>query len=199
MYESNDEGKENENQDNTVEEINKAYNQKGIDAEAQRLKTIHQMELNRQQEEPKPEIRDKVKELSEALGLTALREDIDSTKTNIQYLAGEMGKLVSAVNNINNSLSNGGSNDNPESNKMAMLGQLIDSPIGKALADRFLAPQQQNNNSLLSQDYINEKLAKSATSTFELGEAFMAQLQSKVMGKALGKTINSIIDYDEPA
>lgn len=194
MYESGDMGKDVD----VIDKINEENKQREIEAEQTRLNTIHQMELNRQ---VKPEIRDKIKELSEGLGLNALREDIDATKNNIQYLAGEMAKLVNAVNNINTTLSNPtqlqNNSSNGQDNKLAILGQLIDSPIGKALADRFLSPPIQQN-SILSPEYVNERLTKSATATFDLGEALMSKLTSKVMGKALTNTLSDIIDNDDP-
>ena len=132
------------------------------------------------------------------------REEIDKVNHNISYLAEELTKTNAAVNKqtelIEQIITKGQikvSSDNPQMNNITALKELLDSKLGEKLIDRIF-PAEPTGTGLLSAETINAHLQKSMLGNFELGEALVDQLKTKVIGKALTKTVSEIISH-EPA
>jgi len=181
--------------DNLVNEINLKNEQKLIEDENKRLETIRLMEQNRNNAKDELE---KIQALAKVLGIDKITERLDELNKNDNYLVGKMTELVNSINGISMQEPAAPQAQTNEINKLQLLGQLLESPIGKALADKFLSPPQIQNQ-IIDPEYINEKVRSSIMGNFEVGEALIGQLKNKIIGKAITKTVSSILDSNEPA
>lgn len=203
MYESGNEDKI-DSMDNEVEQINQELQQKHIEDLETKIKTLEKMVENRNQEIKNNEpAQDKIQVLASALGINKINERLDELNKNDNYLVSEMSKLVNAINIIGQNLSG-----NPQITeaptvadplqKMELLSNLFDK--GLQLYTTYKQNQTpQSPQQLIDPDYINKKVKNSIMGNFELGEALIDSLKSKVINKALTKTVSQIIDQDEPA
>lgn len=191
----------------SIEEINDELGRQRNELELTRQNTLATMEKNKAEDEAQ---RQKLKALSNTLGINQIREDLDSVKTNITYLAERLGEMVKAINNVSAVISNSPPpqiTDQPQ-NKINMIGELLSSPLGdKILAKIF---PENNINSiapLISQDLINEKMTSAFMQDLETGESirkFIADTLKKKATQVIVKTALSDIspapkNSDEPA
>lgn len=179
--------------DNLVDEINLKNEQKLIDDENKRLETIRLMEQNRNNAKDELE---KIQSLAKVLGIDKITERLDELNKNDNYLVGKMTELINSINNVSMQ-EPAAPQGHSEINKLQLIGQLLDSPLGKALADKFISPPQIQNQ-IIDPEYINEKIRSSVMGNFEVGEALIGQLKNKIIGKAITKTVSSILDSNEP-
>ena len=204
MYESGNEDKIND-ENNTVEIINDSIKQKELEDLQRENQTLKQMVENRNQEIKKEPTQDKIQVLAATLGIDKINERLDELNKNDNYLVQEMSKIVNAINQIGQNISGAAAIPQGETpaigdpiQKMELLSNLFD----KGLQLYTVYKQNQtppNPQQLIDPEYINTKVKNSIMGNFELGEALIDSLKSKVINKALTKTVSQIIDNDEPA
>ena len=192
---------------NTVEIINDKLERDKLEALQRENQTLKQMVETRNQELTKlKDIQeDKIQVLSAALGIDKINERLDELNKNDNYLVAEMSKVVNAINQIGQSISGNQAIPTGEApaigdplQKMEMLSNLFDK--GLQLYTVYKQNQTpQSPQQLIDPEYINTKVKNSIMGNFELGEALIDSLKSKVINKALTKTVSQIIDQDEPA
>ena len=189
----------------TVEIINDKLERDKLEALQRENQTLKQMVENRNQEIKKEPSQDKIQVLASALGIDKINERLDELNKNDNYLVQEMSKVVNAINQIGQSISGNQTIPTGETpaigdplQKMEMLSSLFDK--GLQLYTVYKQNQTpQSPQQLIDPDYINQKVKNSIMGNFELGEALIDSLKSKVISKALTKTVSQIIDNDEPA
>ena len=205
MYESGNEDKINEN-DSTIESINDNIKQKELEDLQRENQTLKQMVENRNQELKKETPEEKIQTLATVLGISKINERLDELNKNDNYLVAEMSKIVVSINQIGQNISGNQAIPTGEAppigdplQKMELLSNLFDKGI------QLYTTYKQNSNlsqpqlSLFNQDEINERMKKSATGTWDLGEAIIDTLTQKVVKKAMSKVMSDIaIDSDEP-
>jgi len=117
------------------------------------------------------------------------REDIDKHAAAIQYVGEKMEefrKIMDAQTKILNSLTQGGTLSTGN-NQLDQLNTLLDSKVGEKLLNKLLPEEPQA--ALFDQNYINEKIKASVTSSFDIGEALQSNLKSKLMQKAVSQSV----------
>jgi len=191
----------------SIEEINDELARQRNELELTRQNTIATMEKNKAEDEAQ---RQKLKALSNTLGINQIREDLDSVKTNINYLAERLAEMVKAINNVSAVLSNSPPpqvTDQPQ-NKINMIGELLSSPLGDKILSKIFPENNINSIApLISQDLINEKMTSAFMQDLETGESirkFIADTLKKKATQVIVKTALSDIspaskNSDEPA
>ena len=190
---------------NTIEIINDKLERDKFEALQRENQTLKQMVENRNQEIKKEPTQDKIQVLASALGIDKINERLDELNKNDNYLVQEMSKVVNAINQIGQTISGNQAIPQGETpaigdtlQKMEMLSNLFDK--GLQLYTVYKQNQSpQSPQQLIDPEYINQKVKNSIMGNFELGEALIDTLKSKVINKALSKTVSQIIDQDEPA
>jgi len=125
------------------------------------------------------------------------RTDIDAIKQAIGQMASQINQLTVGMNQI----ANGAIPQTPEQGKMNMetlnaLGDLAEKAIG---AYKNLKGNPAPTQSFLDQDYINEQVKKSVMGNFEIGDALVSNLKSKLMNKAVASSVSDALkDTHEP-
>lgn len=204
MYESGNEDKINES-DNTIKSINDKIEQKSFEDLQRENQTLKQMVENRNQEIKKENSEDKITALSNVLGINKMKAQIDELNQGQNSIIGKLSEVINGMNNITQAV-NGNAN-NPQAEPMQVGDpmqkiELISNLIDKLGPLYTIYKQNQNPPSpqqLIDPEYINQKVKNSIMGNFELGEALIDSLKSKVINKALTKTVSQIIDNDEPA
>lgn len=204
MYESGNEdidSKENE-------KINSQARQRDNEAERLRLDSMRQMEINRenqkikeQQElEAKQEQEKKLEGLSNYLGIPKINERLDELNISQNEIISKLSQIIQVINQGVQQAQpiQEGVQADPMA-KMELVSGLIDK------ATQLYSTYKQNQSppqvtSIIDPETINEYMRNSVLSNFELGDALIKTLKNKVVGKALTKTVSSIVnDDDEPA
>jgi len=116
------------------------------------------------------------------------RADIDAIKQAIGQMASQINQLTVGMNQI----ANGAIPQTPEQGKMNMetlnaLGDLAEKAIG---AYKNLKGNPAPAESFLDQDYINKQVKKSVMGNFEIGEALVNNLKSKLVNKAVASSVS---------
>ena len=132
------------------------------------------------------------------------REEIEKNNTNITYLSEQLQKTNLAYNELLQTLKQKVSTDAEGETmgdpKITMLSQLLNSPLGEKLLDRLLPSQTQVIQSSplpgITQDMIQQRMAKSITSTWDVGEALIDSLQTKIINKAITQKVSEVISND---
>jgi len=85
----------------------------------------------------------------------------------------------------------------PQDNRVQQLKELAEviNAVGPTVERIFNKPQA---TQILDQAYINEKIAKSAMGSFEIGEALTDVIKQKITGKAVQDVVKQIVSH-EPA
>lgn len=193
----------------SIEEINDTIAAQKREAEQRHAETLQKMEQNRIEDEQQKQ---KLKALSNTLGIDQMREDIDAVKININYLGERMGEMVKAINNIAAGLQGQVPNEagavTAPNNKLAGVLDILQSPLGdKILSKIFREEVQQSMTPLISQELINEKMTNAFMQDLETGESirkFISDTLKKKATQTIVKTALSdmrapAIDTDEPA
>ena len=124
------------------------------------------------------------------------QEEIDSMKTAMQQLLGKMQEIIDVQNSTSKML--GGAQAEPQGQKvqsMIMLKDILDSKLGEKLIDRIF-PENQNQQSIIDPQIMNEHLKKSMMGNFEVGEALIDTLKNKIVGKAMTKAVSEIVSHE---
>lgn len=201
-------------QDDTIESINENLENQEINSIKQENETLKKMvenrnqELNKQKENPE----DKIKALSNVLGIDKINARIDELNQSDNSIIGKLSEVINGMNNISNAI-NGNrpiSSDEPQepSNplaKMELISNLIDK--GVQLYTTFKQnqnPPENTNNMLgIDQSWIMAQVGNSVKRKFELGDKIYdtveAVLTKKTTNKVVNAALESKIDVDEPA
>jgi len=115
------------------------------------------------------------------------RADIDAIKQAIGQMASQINQLTVGMNQI----ANGAIPQTPEQGKINMdtlsaLGDFAEKAIG---AYKNLKGAPTGTQSIIDQDYINEQARKSIMGNFEIGEALVNNLKSKLVNKAVASSV----------
>lgn len=196
MYES---GNEDEAPD-IVEQINIENEKRNAEAELTRLKTIHQMELNRenakntQDEEQKK--REYLIKLSDSLGVTQLREETDKLNTSVRYIAERMQEDRTSINEILQILKNptGNSIEIAKADPMQKLESLsqIIGPIMEAYKT-FKGTDVQQEAPLIDGSIIREKMVKTFYDNLETGESINDFIKNSLKKTVTRKIVNQAL------
>ena len=130
--------------------------------------------------------------------VSQLREENDSMKLAYQQLLNKMEEIIQTVNNQTVAL--GGSKEIATENQTNVSGlggikDIMDSKLGEKIIDR-LFPEQSVTPNIIDQDYINAKVKKSIMGNFEVGEALIESLKSKIISKAITKSVSQIVSHE---
>ena len=195
MYES---GNEN-NIDDVIEKNNKEIKQREDEAERVRLNTIHQMEINREnqakKEKEEADKRDYLIKLSDALGITQHREEIDKLNTSVTYIAEKMKEDRQSINEILGILKNptGTAIQTEKADpmqKIEALSQLI-QPLAEAY--KLFKSDTPQIQPLISQEVINEKMQKTFFDNLETGESINDFIKTSLKKTVTRKIVNQAL------
>lgn len=176
-------------EDSTVEKINEEF-----------------QNFHEEKNEPPPSIKessmDKIKKLSNDLGVDQIREDVDAVKQSIQLLHESQQGIIDSMNQLITQLNdNGGasqqqpassngntgmSNMNPENLQMlvGMIDGLVDTY--KKIKGNDAAPQPVQ---LISQDTINQKMQQSFMDDLQTGESIRKFITDALKKKATQQVV----------
>lgn len=198
MYESSN---EDENVD-VIEKIAIQNEKREAEAELARLNTIHQMELNREnaknQIDEEQKKREYLQKLSNSLGITQQREEIDKLNISVTYIAARMQEDRTSINEILQILKNPTGAAIPTEKvdpmqKIEALSQML-GPIVDAYK-AFKGTNESVAQPLISQEIINEKMKQNFFDNLETGEdinhfikdALKKRVTRTVINKALSE------------
>ena len=122
--------------------------------------------------------------------VNAQREDIDKLNQSVEYIAGTMTKIAQAVDNqsaIINELQKGGGT--PDANK-AMLGELLQSPLGEKLLSRIFPESNPGPAPLIDQSIINQKMTQAFMDDLDTGESIRKFISDSLKKKATRQIVN---------
>jgi len=127
--------------------------------------------------------------------LTRQNEDIDVIKKTITEMGNQINQITQALNQIINGQTpqvQGQPTQTPEQGKINMetlsaLGDLAEKAISAYKNLKGAPPATQ---SFLDQDYINEQVKKSVMGNFEIGDALVSNLKSKLINKAVASSVS---------
>ena len=190
MYESGDENKIDE----VIQKNNLEVKAREEEAERKRLDTIHQMEINRKNADEEQKKRDYLIKLSESLGVTQIREEVDKLNTSVSYIAEKMSEDRNSINEILGILKNPTGTTIPSEKinpmeKIEALSQLI-QPLTEAYK-LFKGTNENTVQPLISQEVINEKMKQNFFDNIETGESinnFIKTALKKNMTKSIINT-----------
>jgi len=142
---------------------------------------------------------DKKRSLAEGIiqDLANQMTEIDAIKQAIGQISTQINQLTQAMNQI----ANGAIPQTPEQGKMNMetlnaLGDFAEKAIS---AYKNFKGNPAPAQSFLDQDYINEQVKKSVMGNFEIGDALVSNLKSKLMNKAVASSVSDALkDTHEP-
>ena len=177
-------------EDSTVEKINEEF-----------------QNFHEEKNEPPPSIKessmDKIKKLSNDLGVDQIREDVDAVKQSIQLLHESQQGIIDSMNQLVTSINNGGggvsqpqsqpsngntgmSNMSPENLQMlvGMIDGLVDTY--KKIKGNDAAPQPVQ---LISQDTINQKMQQSFMDDLQTGESIRKFITDALKKKATQQVV----------
>jgi len=126
------------------------------------------------------------------------REEIDSVKLGLQQLMDKTEQLIQMVNKQTVALGGGKEITTEGETKMTNLmglKDILDSKLGEKLIDRIF-PEQTAAPSFIDSNYVNEHLKKSIMGNFEVGEALIDTLKTKIVGKAITKSVSEIVSHE---
>jgi len=136
---------------------------------------------------------DKKRSLAEGIiqDLANQRADIDAIKQAIGQIGAQMNQLTVAMNQIGQGITP----QTPEQGKINMetlsaLGDFAEKAIG---AYKNLKGNPTPQASFLDQDYINEQVKKSVMGNFEIGDALVSNLKSKLINKAVSSSVSDAL------
>jgi len=123
--------------------------------------------------------------------LSNQRADIDSIKGAIQVLLQQVEKITIALNN----LAPGATQQTAEQGKINMetISSLGDVAEKLVSAYKNLKGNPAPTQSFLDQDYINEQVKKSVMGNFEIGDALVSNLKSKLINKAVSSSVSDAL------
>lgn len=144
---------------------------------------------------PLEEIKEKEEKRNAVLGLVndvkSQREDINRLNESMEFLATKMGEMSTVINQMAQGMQAPTNQDNK-----AMLGDLLNSDLGSKLMDKLL-PQEAPAPSFIDQNYINEQVKQSVMSNFEIGDALVKNLKSKLVNKAVSASVSDALKETE--
>jgi len=192
-------------EDNDPVKVANEYAQRQRDEAAQKqAETLAQMEKNRQELDEKRKL---VNELSQAMGIHQIQEDLDVVKQainkmneNIVALNDAIVKTVNVVDEHTRLLNGapqpqpaGVTAYTPSEQKIKDLAE-----VARTLAEVYktIKGEPQVAPSIIPQDYINEKIKNSVLGNFEVGEALIDNLKSKLISKAITKTVTDTMLHE---
>lgn len=150
-------------------------------------------------DEVNEEQRKMLQSLVEMMGVKELSARMDRQEQINEALTNKVSEVVNSLNNLITSLQGqgqasttftGSATQPSQMDKIEALGKLVTSL--EPLIDKYFRPQQAPQG-ILSAEYINEQLANSAKSNFELGGAIIDTLKNKIVNKSLTKIVTDIV------
>jgi len=136
----------------------------------------------------------KLKALSEALGVTQQREEIDKLNTSVNYVVeklGEFGKILDGQSKILNSLNpNATPNAAPQNDQMdkfTLIGNIIEK--SGPLLDKLFPKNQ--TSSLIDQDTINKKMVENFYDNLDTGESINKFIKESLKKRVTKDIINT--------
>jgi len=136
---------------------------------------------------------DKHRSMAEGIisDLSNQRTDIDSIKQTLGVLL----RQVEQITLVLNRLAPGATPETPEQGKINMetlsaLGDLAEKAV---TAYKNLKGSPAPTQSFLDQDYINEQVKKSVMGNFEIGDALVSNLKSKLINKAVSSSVSDAL------
>lgn len=134
---------------------------------------------------------DKKRSLAEGIisDLSNQRADIDSIKQALTGMSQQINQIVQA---LNQGVQTQGTPQTPEQGKINMeaLGQIGDLVEKGISAYKSLKGNPAPTQSFIDQDYINEQVKKSVMGNFEIGDALVSNLKSKLINKAVASSVS---------
>src|SRR3990167_5060605 len=152
------------------------------------------MEINRKNADEEQKKRDYLIKLSESLGVTQIREEVDKLNTSVSYIAEKMSEDRNSINEILGILKNPTGTTIPSEKinpmeKIEALSQLI-QPLTEAYK-LFKGTNENTVQPLISQEMINEKMTRNFMDVIETGESinnFIKTALKKNMTKSIINT-----------
>lgn len=144
---------------------------------------------------------DKKRSLAEGIiqDLSNQRADIDVIKQTITEIGNQVNIITKALNQIVNGqgqpITPGATPQTAEQGKinietLTAFGDLAEKAIA---AYKNLKGTPESGPSFLDQNYINEQVKKSVMSNFEIGDALVSNLKSKLMNKAVTSSVSDAL------
>ena len=169
-----------------IEEKNKPDVEKGFSIGNSSL------DVKKQEEEQK---REYLFKLSNALGITQHREEIDKLNTSVTYIAERMAEDRQSINEILGILKNptGAAIQTEKADpmqKIEALSQLI-QPLAEAY--KLFKGDSQAPQPLISQEIINEKMTKTFFDNLETGESINDFIKSSLKKTVTRKIVNQAL------
>ena len=192
MYESGNEDKIDE----VIQKNNLEVKAREEEAERVRLNTIHQMEINRKNVDDETKKREYLIKLSDSIGVTQIREEVDKLNTSVSYIAEKMAEDRNSINEILGILKNPstvttpGEKINPME-KIEALSQLI-QPLAEAYK-LFKGTNENTAHPLISQEMINEKMTRNFMDVIETGEDINSFIKDALKKKVTRTVVNQAL------
>jgi len=131
------------------------------------------------------------------LDLGNQRQDIDFLKETIKKIFDQQQGLANQINQITQALNQSvqGTPQNPTSGtpqglNMETINALGDLAQKGVEVYKSLKGNPATTNSFIDQDYINDQVKKSVMGNFEIGEALVNNLKSKLVNKAVASSVS---------
>ncbi len=200
-------------QENTIEIINEDLENKEIDTIKQENETLKKMletrnaELNKQKENPE----DKIKALSNVLGIEKINARIDELNQSDNAIIGKLSEVINGMNNISSAIGGGNRSNNTEESqeignplaKMELISNLIDK--GVQLYTTFKSNQTPvGQPALIDQDFINKRMVESFMEELDTGKSISTFIKNSLKKTATKNIVNASLkdiglDESEPA
>ena len=156
------------------------------------------LNINHQVQGEEEKKREKLRELSEALGIDEHRKEIDKLNSSVTYIADELTKTNSAINTIAQALSTGQappSVSTPQSTgmdieKLEVVGNLLEKVMGMYGQYKQMG-QPQGPAPLIDQSIINQKMQQTFFDNLETGESINNFIKDSLKKTVTKKVINS--------
>ena len=199
-------------QDDTIESINENLENQEINAIKQENETLKKMvetrnaELNKQKENPE----DKIKALSNVLGIEKINARIDELNQSDNAIIGKLSEVINGMNTLTNTINGNHSNNTEESPeignplaKMELISNLIDK--GVQLYTTFKSNQTPvGQPALIDQDFINKRMVESFMEELDTGKSISTFIKNSLKKTATKNIVNASLkdiglDESEPA
>src|SRR5207253_3206041 len=134
-------------------------------------------------------------ELVELMGVKELSARTDRLEQSFSFLETKLTELIESHNTLLTNLKQSqppqqGITPTTQIEKIQLIGELIK---GLEPVINRVWPINNPQQSIIDQDYINEKVKASVMGNFEVGEALIENLKTKIIGKAMGKVVTGIV------
>ena len=132
----------------------------------------------------------KLKALSEALGVTQQREELDKLNTSVTYLAEKMGQMATILDNQSKILNNLNPNATPQNDNMdkfTMIGNLIEK--SGPLLDKLFP--KSDSPALIDNETIHKKMRDTFFDNLDTGESINKFIKDSLKKRVTKDIINT--------